>query len=148
MITNNVVEASASRQHDSNKSGTKDPDRGRKWENIAYLLAWNQSIDSGDYEYESLSDISCELGVDVIHAYVTQPNVVDESSIGSDKFGSQFVLVDHVDLSRHPLDLVSFGAFSIGSTSLITRDNFFHINNLEASTLLSPLHPNIIDWSI
>ena len=58
------------------------------------MLAWflGTSIDSGEYEWESLSDASCELGLDVIHAYATQPNIVEESNLGSDEFGLQSTL--------------------------------------------------------
>ena len=48
----------------------------------------NKSIDSGEYEWESLLDASHKLGVGVIHAYVTQPNIVNKSSLESDKFSS------------------------------------------------------------
>lgn len=86
--------------------------------------------------------------MDVIYAYATQPNVVKESSIGLDEFGLQYALVDHVDPSRSIFDLDSFATFTIGSTSHVTRDDSFHINNLEASTSFSLIHPDLIDWSL
>ena len=57
---------------------------------------------------------SCELGVDFIYAYITQPNVVEESSIGLDDFGSQNFLVDHVGPSKPIPNLDSFATFTIG----------------------------------
>ena len=86
--------------------------------------------------------------MDVIHTYATQPDIVDESHVGSDGLDSHIALVDHVDPSKMNFDLDSFEAFSIGSTSPVTKDDIFHVNNLEASTSLSLLHPNLIDWSI
>lgn len=104
-------------------------------------------MDSSEYEWESLSDASCELGVDFIHAYSTQPNVVEESSLGSDNFGSQTtLLVDHNGPSRPIPDLGSFGTFPMGSTSHVTRDDSFHIKNLKSSTSLSLLHLDLINW--
>ena len=86
--------------------------RGWIRQNISHLIARDQSTDSHEYEWESLSNASCELGVDVIHAYATQQNVVEISSIGSDEFGLQHVLVDHVGPSRSIPDLDSFATFS------------------------------------
>lgn len=111
------------------------------------MIPRNQSIDSSGYEWESLSNASCELGVDVIHVYATQANIVEESSLGSDEFGSKTTIVDHTDPSRSIFDLDAFGNFTIGSTSHVTRDDSFRINNLEASTSLSLIHPDLIDWS-
>lgn len=95
-----------------------------------------------------MSDASCELGVDVIHAYATQPNVVEDSRIGSDEFGSKNALVDHVGPSSSILDMDSFAMLTIGLTLHVTRDDSFHINNLEASTSLSLIYPDLIDWSV
>ena len=75
--------------------------------------------------------------MDVIHAYATQLNVFEEYSIGLDEFGSQNILVDHVGPSRPIPYLDSFATFTIGSTLHVTRDDSFHVNNLEASTSLS-----------
>lgn len=71
---------------------------------------------------KNLSDISCELGVDVIHTYATQPNVVEESSIGSNEFGLQIALVDHAGPSRSIPNLDLFATFTIGSNLHVTRD--------------------------
>ena len=75
-------------------------------------------------------DSSCELGVDMIHAYVTQLNTVNESCVGLDELDSQLASVNHADFSRSYTDLDFFGAFSISMTSLITRDDSSHIKNL------------------
>ena len=122
--------------------------RGKIRQNIACLIARDQSIDSHEYEWESLSDTSCELGVNVIHAYTTQPSVVEWSSIGSDEFDSQHVSMDHTSPSRSILELDSFATFSIGSTSQVTRDDSLHINHIEASASLPLIHPDLIDWSL
>ena len=110
-------------------------------------MAHDQGIDSLEYEWESLSDVSFEVGMDVMHAYITQPNIVDESRIGSDELDSQFSLVNHADVSRSCPNLDSFGSFSIISTSDVTKYESFHIKNLQASTSFSLLHSNLIDWS-
>ena len=96
---------------------------------------------------ESLSEASCELKVDVIHAYVTQPNVVNESRVGSEELDSQYAFVDHASSSRAIPDLDTLATFNIGSPSHVTKDNSFRINNLEASTSLSLKNPDLIDWS-
>ena len=111
-------------------------------------MAWEKRINSQEYEWESPFETSCELGVDVVHAYVTQPNVVDESCIESNELDSKISLVDYANPSMNYLDLDSFRDFPIGSTSLITKDNSSHINNLKASTFLSPMHCDLIDQSI
>lgn len=89
MVTHNYVEAYTSKTHESNDSDHEDPNRRRIRENIARLQAQDESIDSSEYEWDSLSIASYELVVDVIHAYATQPNVVDDSSLGSNEFGQQ-----------------------------------------------------------
>ena len=91
--------------------------RGRIRQNIAHLIARDQSTESHEYEWESLSDASCELGVDVIHAYTTQPSIVEWSSIGADEFDSQHVSMDHASPSRSIPELDSFPTFSIGMNS-------------------------------
>lgn len=147
MVINNDDEASTSRKHYFDESNHKDPNSGRIRENISHLLAWNSSTFSSEYEWDSLLDASCELGVYFIHVYATQSNVVDESSLGHDEFGSQFSLVDHVGPSRYIPNLDSFGVFPIGLTFCITINNSFHIDNLKSSTSLSLIHPNLIIWS-
>lgn len=145
LTTNNDDETSTSRQQEQDESDHDDINRGWITQNIACLIARDQSTDSHEYEWEILSDASCELGLDFIHAYATQPNVVEESSIGSDKFGLQNALVDHVGPSRFVPNLDSFVMFTIGSTSHVTGDDSFHIKNLEASTSLSLIHLDLID---
>lgn len=98
--------------------------------NIASLIFGNQSIDFGEYEWGSISDASCELGLNVVHAYATQPNVVEESTLGLDEFGKKTALVDCVVSSMPISNLNSFATFIIGSTSHVTRDDSFHINNI------------------
>lgn len=133
---------------EQDESDHEDINRGQIRQNMARLLARDQSIDSHEYEWESLSNASCELGVDVIHTYATKPNVVDKSSIGSNEFGSQYAFMDHTSPSRSISDLDSFATFTIGSPSHVTRDDCFHINNLKVSTSLLLVHPDLIDWSI
>ena len=106
-------------------------------------------MSSHEYEWDYFSEPSkVDMDVDVIHTYSSQIEVVDESYVGSDGLDFHITLVDHAGPSTINLDLYSFGAFSIGSTSLITRAYVFHINNLEASTSLSLLLPYLIEWSI
>ena len=68
------------------------------------------------------------MEVDVIHMYIS--------------------LVDHVGPSMPSLDLDAFGAYFIGSTSLVTKDDSYHIHNLELVISLSLAHLDLIDWSI
>ena len=75
MITSNDFEASTSRQPQSDESDHEDLNRGRIRENIACLIAKNQSKDSNKYERESFSNASGEIGMDIIQGYATQPNV-------------------------------------------------------------------------
>ena len=70
--------------------------------------------------------VSFELGVDVVRAYVTQLNTVNESHVGLDELDSQLALVDHADFCRSYPDMDSFGAFTIGST--------FHVTKMTPST--------------
>ena len=79
LTANNNEEASTSQQQEQEGSTSEDINRGRIRQNMARLIARDQSTDSHEYEWESLSDASCELGVDVIHAYATQPSVVEWS---------------------------------------------------------------------
>ena len=88
------------------------------------------------------------MEVDVIHTYIAQPNIFDESSVGYDELDSCIALVAHTGPSMPNLDLDTFGAYSIGLTSLFTRDNTYHINNLEPVISLSLAHPDLIDWSV
>ena len=85
--------------------------------------------------------------MDVIHAYITQPNVANESRVGSGELDSQYACIDHTSFSRTNLDLDTSATFNIGSPSHVTRDDSFRINNLEASTSLSLKNPNLVDWS-
>lgn len=87
------------------------------------------------------------MDVDVIHTYSDQPDVVDESCVGCDEFNPRIALVDHVGPSLSNLDLDTFGAYPIGSTSLVTRDDIPHINHLEPVILISLMHSDLIDWS-
>lgn len=96
-------------------------------------------MDSQEYEWESLSNASYELRVDVIHTYAIQPNGLDEPSIGIDEFGSQSALVGHTGPSRTIPNLDTFMTFTIGSTLHVTRDESFHVNKLEASITLVDL---------
>ena len=88
------------------------------------------------------------MEVNVIHTYSAQPNIVDESCIGFDELNPHIALEDHIGPSMPNLDLDTFGAYSIGSTSLITQDDTYCINNLEPVISLSLAHPDLIDWSI
>lgn len=56
--------------------------------------------------------------------------------------------MDHASPSRSIPDLDSFATFTTGSTLHVTRDDSFHIKNLEASTSLSLIHLDLIDWSV
>lgn len=142
------VEAFTSRQIEFDESRIQDPNRECIKENISHLLAHNQSTDSNEYEWDSLSNASHEVGVDVVHTYTNQTNVFDESFIGFDESNSQLSLVDHVDSLRSNSNLGIFKDFPIGPNSLVTIDDSFHINNMEPSTFLSLVHSNLIDWSI
>ena len=51
---------------------------------ISHIVACNQSVDSNDYEWKSLSNTYCKVGVDVVNDYVNQTGIVDESLAGSD----------------------------------------------------------------
>ena len=89
-----------------------------------------------------------DMEVDVIHTYSVQPDVVDDSHVGLDELDSHITLVDHVGSSMQNLDLYTFGTYSIGSISLITKDDIYHVNNLEPTTLISLMRSDLIDWSI
>lgn len=144
LFNDNIVEESISRQPKFDDSYVEDPNKERVRRNISHLVACNQSTDSNQYECESQSYESCELEVDVVHTYVKQINIVDESLIGFDELGSQIALVDHVGAPRFNPMLDPFGYFLMEYDSLVTRDNSFHINNLEASSFLSLIHPDLI----
>ena len=73
-------------------------------------------------------------------------NTTKESTSKQPKFDESDV--ENPNPSMNYLDLDSFRDFPIGLTSLITRDNSSNINNLKASTFLSPMHCDLIDQSI
>lgn len=84
--------------------------------------------------------------MDVIHTYATQSNVVEGSNLGLDEFGLQTALVDHIGSSRSIFYLDSFATFTISLTFHVIGDDSFRINSLEASTSLSLIHSDLIDW--
>lgn len=84
LFTYNDTEASTSRRNAHSESNVEDPNSGRIHKNISCLMHYNQSSDSGDYEWDTLSEASCEVGIDIIHAYMTQLNFIDESYVRSD----------------------------------------------------------------
>ena len=89
-----------------------------------------------------------DMEVDVIHSYSSQLDVVDESSIGNDKFGPHVALVDYASSSMTNLDPGTSKVDLIDLTFLVTRDDSYHIHNLEPIISLSLVHPDLIDWSI
>ena len=98
-----------------------------------------------EYEWDALSKSSIvDMEIDVIHTYSTQLDVVDEPRVESNELDSHISLVDHVGPSMKNLDFDAFEAYSIGSTSLVTRDDIYHINNLGLATLLSLMHQDLI----
>lgn len=105
--------------------------------------------DSNEYEWDTLLGGSSivDMDVDMIHTYSDQPNIVDESYIGSNDFNPHIALMDHIGPSMTNLDLDTFGAYPIESTSLVIRDDIPHINHLEPVVSLSLMHSDLIDWS-
>ena len=89
-----------------------------------------------------------EMEVDVIHSYSSYPDVVDESSIGTDEFGPHVALADHASTFMTNLDLDTSEVDLIDLTFLVTKDESHSINNLEPIISLSLTHLDLIDWSI
>lgn len=99
-------------------------------------------------QINALYAASHEVGVDIVYSQNNQTNVVDKSFVGFDKLDSQLALVDHTNTLRPHSTLGTFEDFPIGPNFLVTRDNSFHIDNLDSSTLLSLVHLDLINWSI
>lgn len=125
IIAHNDEEATTSDTQDHNGSDIEDVNRGRIWLNIQHLIHRDDSQDSGEYEWDTLSEASCEIGIDVFHAYTTQSSSVDESSIRPNGFGPLFSLEDQASSPRMTLDIDAFATFSMDSPSLIIGDNSF-----------------------
>ena len=88
------------------------------------------------------------MEIDVIHSYSSQPDIVDESSVGTDESNPHVTLVDHASYSMMNPNPDSPKVDLIDSTFLVTRDDSHHVQNLEPAIPLSLTHPDLIDWSI
>ncbi len=131
-------EASSSQQYDN--SDVEDPNRDRINRNISRLIERESESDSADYEWESPSIKSIELGVDTIHSYANHTNVVNESPTGLDGLNLPFAFVNHTSSPRAQPNLGTFDNDFIGFDFPIIGDDSFHINAIEASTSLPLIH--------
>ena len=86
------------------------------------------------------------MDIDIVHTYIFQPKLVDDSCVGSDDLNSHVTLVDDSSLVRMNPDLGSLESYLTDSNSSVTRD-IIHIHNLELVIDLPLVHPNLIDWS-
>ena len=89
-----------------------------------------------------------DMEVDGTHAYSSQPDIVDESRVGTNESDPHIILVDYASPSTMNLDHGTSEDDLIDSTFLITRDKSHHIHNLEPTISLSLTHLDLIDWSI
>ena len=105
---------------------------------------------SNEYEWDTLSKeaLTIDVEVDVIHSCSSQPDVADESSVGTDKSNPHIALTNHASTSMANPDLDASEVNLIDSTFLFTRDDSHHIHNLEPTISLSLTYLDLIDWSI
>lgn len=132
-----IAEASMSRTYVPKESLNYD----KQCRNIARLLQRgdlspnDMSISTSQHLKPLLEDPPMtDMDVDVVHTSCNPPDVVDESRVGSDDFIPRIALVDYIGPSMKTLDLATFGAYPIGLTSLVTRDDIHHINDIEPVT--------------
>ena len=107
----------------------------------------NSEIDSHEFEWDSLSDATVDLDMDVVHAYSSQPDVTDESCVRLEDWNPHVALVDDSSLARINSDLDTLEGNLTDSNSTVTRDDTTYILNLEPVINLPLVHPNLIDWS-
>ena len=86
------------------------------------------------------------MDIDIVHTYSSQPELVENSCVGSDDLNSHVTLVDDYSLIRMNPYLDSLGSYLIDSDSFVTRD-IIHIHNLEQVIDLPLVHYKLIDWS-
>ncbi|WP_229775754.1 hypothetical protein, partial [Pseudomonas laurentiana] len=104
--------------------------------------------DSGEYEYESLSEATTEKDIDQIHVFENLLEVGETSGVMFDKFRSTNVLASSVDdvsslrNSNAPMDEIA-----LGLDLLVHAFDDNTVNALEPATTLSLTHPELIDWN-
>ena len=66
----------------------------------------SSETDSNEYKWNTLFEgaSTIDMEIDVIHSFSSQPNVADESSVGTDESNPHIALVDHVGASMTTLD--------------------------------------------
>ena len=77
-----------------------------------------------------------DMEVDVIHSYSSQPDIVNESSVGTDESNPHIALVDHGSTSMMNPNPSTSKFNLIYSTFLVTRDDSQSIHNLEPTISL------------
>ena len=85
--------------------------------------------------------------IDVIQAYNTQPDIVDEPSVGLEDWTPRIALVDDTSLGRTNPDLGTLEGNLINSKYMVTKNDTHHIHNVEPVIDLSLVNRHLIDWS-
>ena len=107
----------------------------------------DSEIDSHEFEWDSLSDATMDLEIDVIQSYSAQPDVVDKSSVGLADWTPWIALVDDTSLGRTTLDSGILEGDLMNSEYMVTRNDTHHIHNIEPVIDLPIVHRDLIDWS-
>ena len=103
---------------------------------------------SNEYEWDSLLEPSTvDMDIDFVYTYSSQPDLVNDSCLGSDDLNSHVSLVDDSLLVRMNPNLGSLGSYLIDSNSSFTRD-IIHIHILEPVIDLPLVHLDLIYWSL
>ena len=98
----------------------------------------SSETNSNEYEWDTLSKgaSTIDMEVDVIHSFSSQPDMVDESSVGTDESNPHVALADHASTFMMNLDPDTQEFNLIDLTFLVTRDESHHIHNLEPTISL------------
>ena len=106
------------------------------------------SIDSKEYEFDSLSEATTEKDIDQVHLYEIQLEVGEVSRVMSNEFGPTSLLetsVDDISALRH--SNTPTHEISLGLNFLVQAFNDYTVNAIKPTTTFSLTYPELIDWN-
>lgn len=129
-----------------------DPEKQQIAQGIIDRLGDNDDSDSNDYEWDSLSDCTEEIGVDVVHHYSNDYHEGESSR--SDSLGlvpRNTTLVDREGSERYLAIDESDESMEIDLTDTIINLDNFSINTISAfetdpNDPMPLVHPELINW--
>ena len=104
------------------------------------------STDSGEYEFDSLSEVTTEKDIDHVHIYKNLLEVGEASRVLSDESESTSAPVSVInDVSTSRNSNTSVDEISLGLDLLVHAFDDYTVNTIEPVTTLSLTHPELID---